>query len=431
MIRWQDLLEEINSIPLADTHEHLLEEQSRMTHGNGWHAQDFSVFFAQYPESDLRSAGMADQAADRILSKGTSPQEKWELIKPFWEKIRYTGYGMLVRESINSLYGFDDLTDENWQELDRLIKENCKAGYYPAIVKELANIDHMHVNSLEDITFQETAYPEWMHQDISFLQLSVTLDIQGLEKRHDASVTDLKSFTNLIDQVFENYGHRAIAVKNQGAYLRRLDFEIVTEEKAERTFDAFAKSGFNMSHEERKPLEDFLFHYCVSKATEASHPIKLHTGYYAGQGGMPLSRVGMNPADCAELCRIRPEAKFVFMHSMYPYTSELISIAKHFRNAFADMCWTWIISPDASCRFLEEAITTVPINKLFLFGGDHCQVELIPGHARIARRGLAVSLSRLMDTGWVNKNDAMRIARRVMLDNAYELYDPERCRKNN
>ncbi len=39
-----------------------------------------------------------------------------------------------------------------------------------------------------------------------------------------------------------------------------------------------------------------------------------------------------------------PDTRFVLMHIGYPYASELIALAKHFPNTWADLCWAWSIS---------------------------------------------------------------------------------------
>ena len=53
--------------------------------------------------------------------------------------------------------------------------------------------------------------------------------------------------------------------------------------------------GKHLSAAESKQLEDHLFWCAVDAATRAGLPIKLHTGYYAGQNYMPLSRLINNP----------------------------------------------------------------------------------------------------------------------------------------
>jgi predicted TIM-barrel fold metal-dependent hydrolase len=81
-----------------------------------------------------------------------------------------------------------------------------------------------------------------------------------------------------------------------------------------------------------------------------------------------------------------PETKFVLMHIAYPYQDEAISLAKHYTNAFVDLCWAWIINPAASVRLVKEFVLAAPANKLFTFGGDYLFPECVYGHAKIARR---------------------------------------------
>ncbi len=87
----------------------------------------------------------------------------------------------------------------------------------------------------------------------------------------------------------------------------------------------------------------------------------------------------------------------MLFHIGYPYYEEMLSIAKHFPNANIDMCWAWIINPLAAKDFLKKHLVTAPANKLSVFGGDYIPVELVPGHAAIARQGIARALPELVD----------------------------------
>ena len=104
-------------------------------------------------------------------------------------------------------------------------------------------------------------------------------------------------------------------------------------------------------------------------------PVKLHTGYYAGQNSMPLARLQHNPGSAAELCRLSPDTQFVFMHICYPYYEEMLAVAKQWTNAHIDMCWSWIISPVAAKDYLKKHFLTAPTNKVLPFGGDYIPVE--------------------------------------------------------
>ena len=174
--------------------------------------------------------------------------------------------------------------------------------------------------------------------------------IQTYASKAGIDVKDLNDWHAVIDAWFKLYGPYATAVKSQAAYSRNLDFADVPAEIAAPIFKKKI-AGENLSPEEQKKMEDHLFWYCVRKATEYKLPVKLHTGYYAGQNSMPLSRLQGNPAAVTDLCKKAPDTTFVFMHICYPYYEELIAAAKQYTNAYVDMCWAWIISPDSECKF--------------------------------------------------------------------------------
>jgi hypothetical protein len=54
-------------------------------------------------------------------------------------------------------------------------------------------------------------------------------------------------------------------------------------------------------------------------------------------------------------------------------------------------------------------------------------VELVPGHARIARMGIARALADLEETGELAPRDTPALLARIMHGNADELFDRERA----
>jgi hypothetical protein len=100
----------------------------------------------------------------------------------------------------------------------------------------------------------------------------------------------------------------------------------------------------------------------------------------------------------------------------------MLSIAKNYPNAYMDMCWAWIINPLAAKDFLKKYILTAPVNKICTFGGDYIPVELVPGHAAIARQGIGQALSELVDEGWIRLDEAMNLTDVIMHRNARSLY---------
>jgi predicted TIM-barrel fold metal-dependent hydrolase len=224
-----------------------------------------------------------------------------------------------------------------------------------------------------------------------------------------------------IDACFQKYAHKAVAVKSQCAYWRSLNFLNAGEEEAEPVFKRYA-AGDVLSPEEHEVMQGHLFHYCMKKAAETNLVVKLHTGYYAGHGGMPLARVRDNVSDLCPVFKEHPDTKFSLFHIAYPYQEEIIAVAKQYANVYADMCWAWIINPAASVRFLKEFIMAAPVCKLFTFGGDYLPVEMTVGHAAIARRGIAQAVIELVQEGWLMEEDVPDLVTRIMCGNAREVF---------
>jgi predicted TIM-barrel fold metal-dependent hydrolase len=427
----KEVLRVVENVPIADTHEHILEESSRLQPEDRWRLDDIGVLFSHYAESDLLVAGMSREDLERVHTQGVPAEEKWKLVKPWYEACRQTGYLRNVRETVQALYGVDDITDETFERVNQGVKDLIQPGYYRHVLLDVAKVDHCQVNSLERSPYCETSYPDLLLQDISTVAF-----VSAADKEHHAQVagngkvTSLDDWHAVINTCFAKYAPRAIATKNQMAYERRLDYEQVSASDAGPIFDRYLMDKESVSPEERKAFEDHLFHYCVRKAAEHHLPVKLHTGYYAGENRMPLHRVGANPGDMCELLFAHPDVPFVFMHITYPYQDEAIVIAKQFPNAYIDMCWAWIINPVAAQRFLREFLAAAPVNKVLTFGGDYCPVELMVGHARIARRGIARVLTGMLEDGELAESELPDLAERLLRRNARELFDVESVARN-
>jgi len=420
----RQIWEWVAETPLVDTHEHLIEESTRLAgQTDSWlfPCDDWAYLFMHYLRDDLHVAGMPAADQQRFFAPETSTQEKYRLIAPYWERAKHTGYGQSVRHTLRGLYGEDDLTAESALRLAEKYRALVKPGFYREIIREKAHVEHCQVNSLQRV-FMETEHPDLLPQDLSFVALSTGgPDLDAIERDSGKRADTLDGWLEIIDWYFATYGPRAVAVKNQSAYARRLDYEAVPKERAEPLFARHAK-GERLDPTESKALQDYLFRYCVGKATEYGLPVKLHTGYYAGRDYMPLTRLRQNAGDLCPLLQDFRDTKFVLMHIGYPYQDEFIALGKHYRNAYIDLCWAWIINPAASVRFLKEFLLAAPASKVFTFGGDYVSVETVYGHSRVARQGIAQALSELVAEGWIAREETCALAARIMHGNAREVF---------
>ncbi len=408
--------------PLIDTHEHLLEEKERLAASHPRvQADDWSLLLNHYLNSDLLVAGMPKNAYDKFFAKDTDPAEKWRCIEPYWPAVKNTGYAQAVRITMRQLYDVDELSAATVKKVQTAYEQTRRAGFYRRILCELGKIESCQVNYLAR-PFSESDMPTLLMQDISIVGMFAGPDFKGFCKPTGIEVRSLADWHRVIDWWFDKYGKYAVAVKSQNAYSRDIDYEQVPAEKVEAAFKK-RLSNESLTPEERKALEDHLFWYAVRKATEHKLPVKLHTGYYAGQNGMPLERLLHNPGSATALCRKAPDTRFVFMHICYPYYEELLAAAKNYTNAYVDMCWSWIINPVAAKDFLKKFLVTAPANKILTFGGDYIPVEPVLGHAVIARRGIALALSELVEEGWLSLSDAMDLIDPIMHNNARQIFN--------
>ncbi len=416
---FERIFEKIQKTRFIDTHEHFIDETERLNCLKPFvTCDDWTSIFGLYSKFDFVSAGMPKRDVDSFTSSDIQPVDKWKIIESYWQKVKYTGYGQVIQNTINELYNIPQLTQENIPELEEKYQAYRKKGFYKETLKK-AKVKSCIVNP-PGRPFKETELPEILYQDIDALGM-IKINVERYNESILPKVSDLNDWLHIIDWWFERYSKSAIGVKIGNAYFRRLDFEKIDFEKAAPLFQD-KLSGIKLSELEEKQIQDHIFWYVVDLATQKGLPIKLHTGYQAMNNMMNLENVMYNPADCANLCRLSPDSRFIFFHISYPYYEPMISLAKHYENAFIDMCGSWSINPIASIDFLKKYIVTAPVNKLLVFGGDDLYMENLMGHSILARKGIAYSLSDLIKNNWISEADSFEIAERIMFKNAEEIY---------
>jgi len=417
--KFEKIFEKIQETRFIDTHEHFVDETERLNCLKPFiQCDDWTTIFGLYSKFDFISAGMPERDVDLFSSSDIHPIDKWKIIEPYWQKVKYTGYGQVIQNTINELYDIPQLAQENIPELEEKYQAYRKKGFYKETLKK-ANVKSCIVNP-PGRPFKETEMPEILYQDINALGM-IRINIEQYNESILPEVSDLNDWLHIIDWWFEKYSDSAVGVKIGNAYFRRLDFEKIDFEKAAPLFHN-KLAGIKLSESEEKQVQDYIFLYVVDQATQKGLPIKLHTGYQAINNHMNLGNVMHNPADCANLCRLSPDSRFIFFHISYPYYEPMISLAKHYNNAFIDMCGSWSINPIASIDFLKKYIVTAPVNKLLAFGGDDLYIENLIGHSILARKGIAHSLSDLIRDNWISERDSFEIAERIMFKNAVEIY---------
>ena len=420
----QSLHSALEEVWLFNTHEHLIPEEQRIRQ----HI-DFFTLAGHYALNDVISAGLPPESADLVRSETASPGKRWQAFEPFWKWARFTGYGQALRRAIREIYEVDEVSPASLPLLNQRIRAQNKPGLYHNILIERARIRY---SLLDDYWNPAPIKPDprfflYARRFDRFVTPNGPKDIGELERITGVSIHSLSDLKRSMEHSFQQSLEAGmVTLKSTLAYNREILYHEVDQANAERTFQSMLKEKETLSQGFRqrtkrpfRQMEDHMFHHLVRLAESHSLPIQIHTGLHAGNGNFVANS---NPTHLTNLFFRYPRVQFDLFHISYPYQGELSVIAKLFPNVYVDFCWAHVISESVSRRALNEMMETVPINKIFGFGGDYRYPELSYAHARMARRNIAQVLSEKVESGYCSEDEALEIGKMLLHDNPARLF---------
>jgi len=406
----------VDNVELIDTHEHLMEEIKK----GQKNSLDFMFLLSLYADDDIKSAGMSKtQFAELLTDKFTVP-EKWKIIRPFWQASKNTAYNRVVLLTIDKLYGIKDLNENTVIPLSEKIRNSYDGKWYDYVLRERAKIKYV----IQDVGRERSDDPifRYVEKFDDFIRIHSRQEVSALGIRHNIKISNLDSYLEMLEKSFQDaIGRGIIGIKSALAYHRTLKYEKVPKAVADSVFENLmnSKSDKVFAFEDVKPFQDYVMHQIIQLAGKHDIPFQFHTGLQSGDGN---SIDNANPAHMANLFLEYRDVKFVLFHGSYPYGGIVSTQAKSFRNVYIDMCWTAVISPSYSQRYLHEWMETVPANKIMAFGGDYHNVESAYGHSLMARAIVSNVLIEKVKSGYLTEAESMEIAQRIFYGNARDLY---------
>jgi predicted TIM-barrel fold metal-dependent hydrolase len=419
---------QVETIPLIDTHEHLMSEAMRIGQ-----KIDLFYWFSHYASSDLVSAGMPEHMLEQLRDPDRPLDERWTEFAPVWEAVRPTAYGRALLLAARDLFDIADINEATYEELSDKISASNYAGWYRYVLKERANIALSILQPLSDDPTPLEKIDRRFFAPVIGLDDFVTpcnrIELRALEQQTNVTIHSLDDLLEAMDTALERaVAAGVVAVKTALAYTRPLRFDKVAKADAERVFNQISRYPFAfdettqqppVSWTEAKPLQDHLMHQVIRRAIELHLPIQVHTGLQEGNGNFVANS---NPLHLVNLLIEYREAQFDLFHGGYPYQSEMATMGKNFANAYLDLCWLHVISPWVARQTLHEWIETVPANKIFGFGGDYAFVEGAYAHARLARDNVARVLADKVESGYLTEDEASTLALRLLHDNGARFF---------
>ena len=422
-----DLAHHIQATPLVDTHEHLRKEPDWLEDG----PDILQDLFGNYVPADLNTAGASSDAMQRLMdASDPNIAGRFKGIQVAWEATQFTGYGEAVRLIAEHVYGIGELTGEALESAQEKIKALRKPGERYRLLHDVANLDHVQTDDFSWPCLPDHSGLDFFLYDLSWAGFcNGQIDTEQIHAETGVEVKDLRTLKQGMEAIFAKHGPCAIAVKAQHAYNRTLNWiERNDVEASAALSQVLNQPAEELSVETYLCLGDWCWARGVELSIEHNLPFKIHTGYYAGNDRMPVSRI---PAgNMCELFARYLDAKFVLMHIAYPYNDELVALAKHYRNIWVDLCWAWSIDPYSSRDFLRRFIHAVPSNKIFAFGGDTGWPTSSMAYAIQARNEIRRALEDEIAEDYMTEKQAMQIATRLMRDNQFACFDVDGTRAN-
>ena len=276
---------------LIDTHEHLPSEQDFVEEGPDL-LQDL---FDNYIQADLLVAGASDDAVRRLLD-ASDPDLAGRLagVRDAWQHCRHTGYGEAVNLLARQIYDIEEIVELTPAQLEAAQARNRelrRPGERLRLLRDVANLDHVQIDNYLWECPPDTSGPDFFLSDLSWSSFCRgKFDPPAIYDAVGIAVEGIGSLRRAIEALFAMHGPLAIAVKSQHAYERTLLWQERSDADVERVLPRHL-SGQELSEGERLCLGDWCMARGVEHAIAHTLPFKIHTGYYAGTGRMPVERI--------------------------------------------------------------------------------------------------------------------------------------------
>ena len=417
---YPDLLEYCLHVPLVDCHDHTGECGPKYT-------DPIQALVDGYFRSDLVSAS---SDADVLLMEDLSQPlaARWPVFEKAWKGTCHTGYAQVIRRVLKRFYGEEQLTFDALERMQGHLLDLTDEKTFDAILEE-AGI----VARIEDI------WPDPKTVLDGTIKLSprarLTISLPGYHAiRSQANVlaaiaplkrdvTSLEEYIQACGEIFTGYKKfGAVAFKDQSAYERTLDYDNPTFAQAESIFNWFMEDPRRSASypDGIKPLDDYLFHTFMRMARDLDLPVQIHTGHMAG---IRNDVVKANAAGLVKLIELHKDVRFDLFHANWPYSGDMLFLAKNYPNVAIDFCWANIVDPIYCQNLFKQVLSSVPHGKVHGYGSDFVGVvDHAWAHAQIARENISIALAEMVDLDYLSIVEAKGVARDWLFANANQFF---------
>ena len=403
-----NLLEAMECMEIIDGHEHIPPENVRTSLD-----VDALTLFSHYTRGDLMRAGMSLELFQSLFDTGITLDKRWKDFSPYWENIRHTSYSRAALIAARKFYGAEDINGNTYRDISGKMKKFNKPGIYRKVLKETCRIKTC-LNQCGRTDLDRDIFTPVMPLIGGVEIVRDQLTGASIFLEPPLKIKKNREIKNLDDYVSAILEYIA-KVKKEGAAglkMKSLPYSEPDRKKAAVEFTRI-RQGRDYSP---MLLDSYVVDRALSFAEKEGMTIAVHTGYWGDFRKL-------HPLHVIPLLQKFPGIRFDIYHLGYPWVRDTLMLAKGFSNVWLNFCWTYIISEKCASEALDEAIDTVPSNRIIGFGGDYNKpVEEVYGHLVMARESMAKALGRRIKEGTMNEKQALILLKKWLWDNPVELY---------
>jgi len=413
----------LEGVPLMDCHDHNREAEHRYND-----PIDVVVNVCDYFIQDVLNAS-SQRDLDLITDAGRSVEERWPVLEKVWKRTRHTGYAQVVRRVLKHFYGVEELTLETLKSLEGRLLDLRDEKVYEGILED-AKIAVRLVDPGTDVEkVLDGSYTLWPRNRLvfritSYHNVREYAQVEFVGKLFDRTITSLDEYLSCCAHLVQGAkAFGAVALKDQSAYTRTLAYGNPTRAEAEAVFNWIVEDPRRSAAypEGVQALDDYLFHAFLRLARDAELPVQIHTGH---MGGSLNDVTKANATGLRSVLELHRDVDFDLFHANWPYSGDVLFLAKNYANVRIDFCWANIIDPVYCQRMFVQALSSVPHTKIHAYGSDFggLLADRAWAHASIARDNVAIALSEMVEMEYFGMEDAKEVARAWLFDNANAFF---------
>jgi len=404
------------SVPLIDCHDHSGVCGPK-------YEDPLQVVLGGYFPSDLHSASSDAQMAI-IQNRDLPLEQRWAALEPVWRQTRFTGYGQVTQRVLREFYGEAELSLAALRRMQEKLPDLSDRATFDKLLAK-ANIAVRLLDVWPDVrrviagTLELTPRGRLVISLPALHSIRDYASVQNVVAPLERTVTTLDEYLEACRGLFaahKRFG--AVAFKDQAAYSRSLAYGNPTRAEAEAVFNWFMEDPRRSASypDGVRALDDYLFHAFLRMARDLDLPVQLHTGHMAG---IRNDIVKTNAIGLTRVLELHRDVRFDLFHANWPYSGELLYLAKNYPNVHIDFCWANIIDPVYCQRLFQQALAAVPHGKIHGYGSDYGGYpDRAWAHAQMARDNIAIALSELVEMEYLDLDGAREVARAWLLGNA-------------